>query len=75
MGAVTGGMSIMNYMENDGQDHLLVHYKMVDDLSDERYRKIFQDLKEEGILINSHRIWQKSASNRVCHTRLYSRQN
>ena len=54
MGAVTGGMSIMNYMENDGQDHLLVHYKTVDDLSDERYRKIFQDLKEEGILINSY---------------------
>lgn len=54
MGAVTDGMSIMNYMENDGQDYLLVHYKMTDDLSDERYRKIFQDLKEEGILINSH---------------------
>ncbi len=54
MGVVTDGMSIMNYMENGGQDYLLVYYKIADGLSDERYREIFQNLKQEGILMNSH---------------------
>ena len=54
MGAVTDGMNIMNYMENGGQDYLLVHYRIADSLSDEKYREIFQNLKQEGILVNSH---------------------
>lgn len=52
MGAVADGMDIMNYMEDGSQDYLLVHYKIVDSLWDEKYRGIFQNLKEEGVLIN-----------------------
>lgn len=54
MGAVADGMDIMNYMEDGSQDYLLVHYKIVDSLWDEKYRGIFQNLKEEGVLINSY---------------------
>lgn len=53
MGAVTDGMDITEYMENGRQEYLLMHYKAADNLSDEKYRERFQNLKEEGILINS----------------------
>lgn len=53
MGAVTDGMDIKEYVENDRQEYLLMCYKAADNLSDEKYREIFQNLKEEGILINS----------------------
>lgn len=52
MGAVAGGMNIMDYMENDRQDYLLMRYKAADDLSDGKYGEIFQKLNDEGILIN-----------------------
>ena len=52
MGAVTDGMNIMDYMENDRRDYLLMHYKVVNDLSEERYKEIFQRLNDERILIN-----------------------
>lgn len=53
MGAIMGGMNIMDYMENDRQDYLLMHYKAADNLSEERYGEIFQKLNDEGILINN----------------------
>lgn len=53
MGAVTDGMSITDYMESDRQGYLLMHYKVVDNLPDEKYEEIFQNLKEERILINN----------------------
>lgn len=52
MGTAVKGMAVTDCMENDRQDYLLLHYKVMDDLSDERYRKIFQSLKEEKIIIN-----------------------
>ena len=52
MGAVTDGMDITEYMENGRQEYLLMRYKAADNLSDEKYRETFQNLKEEGILVN-----------------------
>lgn len=46
------GMDIKEYVENDRQEYLLMRYKAADNLLDEKYREIFQNLKEEGILVN-----------------------
>ena len=54
MGAVTDGMDITDYIENDTQDYLLVHYKVTDDFSEDKYREMFQRLKSEGIVVNDH---------------------
>ena len=53
MGAVTDGMDITEYMENGRQEYLLMRYKAADNLSDEKYRETFQNLKEEGSLVNA----------------------
>lgn len=52
MGAVTDGMDITEYMENGRQEYLLMRYKAADNLSDEKYREMFYDLRSEGILVN-----------------------
>lgn len=52
MGAVTDGMDITEYMENGRQEYLLMRYKAADNLSDEKYREMFHDLRSEGILVN-----------------------
>ncbi len=45
MGTVTDGMDITDYIENDTRDYLLVHYKVTDDFSDEKYREMFQSVE------------------------------
>lgn len=52
MGAVTEGMDITDYIENDTQDYMLIHYKVTDDYSEEKYREMFQILKSKGIIVN-----------------------
>ncbi len=52
MGAVTDGMDITDYMESDRQEYLLMHNKVTDDFSDEKYGEMFQSLKKEGIIVN-----------------------
>jgi len=52
MGVVMNGMDITEYIENDGQDYLLIRYKIKDDFSDKRYREIFQNLKNQRIIVN-----------------------
>ncbi len=54
MGLVTDGMDITEYVENDTQDYFLVHYKVTDGFSEDEYREIFQNLKNEGIIVNDH---------------------
>lgn len=53
MGAVTDGMNITDYMKSDRKEYLLMRYKVVDDLPDEKYTEMFQNLRDEGILINN----------------------
>lgn len=52
MSLTTDGMNITEYMENDRQEYMLIRYKVVDNLSDEKYGKIFNNLQSEGILVN-----------------------
>lgn len=52
MGAVTNGMDITEYVENDRQEYLLMCYKAADNLSDEKYGQMFYNLRSEGILVN-----------------------
>lgn len=47
------GMDVTDYIENDRQDYLVVRYKIKDVFSDEKYREIFQNLKDEGVIINN----------------------
>lgn len=54
MGAVPEGMDITEYIENDTQDYFLVRYKVTDDFSEDEYRKMFQDLRSEGIIVNAY---------------------
>lgn len=53
MGIASDGMKISEYIENGRQEYFWMHYKMVDNFSDERYREMFQNLKKEGILANN----------------------
>ena len=53
MGAAIDGMNITDYIENDTQNYLLIHYKVTDDFSQDKYREIFQKLSDEGIIINN----------------------
>lgn len=52
MGAAIDGMDITDYIENDTRDYMLVHYKVTDDFSEDKYREMFQGLKSEGIIVN-----------------------
>lgn len=52
MSLTTDGMNITEYMENDRQEYMLIRYKVVDNLSDEKYGKMFNNLQSEGILVN-----------------------
>ncbi len=52
MGAAIDGMDITDYIENDTQDYMLIHYKVTDDFSEEKYREIFHRLKSKGIMVN-----------------------
>lgn len=53
MGSVAEGMDIIDYIENDRQDYLVVHYKVKDVYSDEKYGEMFQNLQDEGIIVNN----------------------
>lgn len=52
MGAVMEGIDVTDYIENDRQDYLVIRYKVKDVFSDEKCREIFQNLKNEGVIIN-----------------------
>ncbi len=52
MGSATNGMDITEYMENDRQEYLIMHYKAADNLSDVKYGEMFCNLQSEGILVN-----------------------
>lgn len=54
MGSATNGMDITEYMENDRQEYLIMHYKAADNLSDVKYGEMFCNLQSEGILVNVH---------------------
>lgn len=52
MGAAIDGMDITDYIENDTRDYMLIHYKVTDNLSDDKYKEIFQSIKSEGIIVS-----------------------
>lgn len=54
MGSATSGMDITEYMENDRQEYLIMHYKAADNLTAVKYGEMFCNLQSEGILVNEH---------------------
>lgn len=52
MSAAIKGMNISEYVENNNNNYLVLNYEVVDELSDEEYFEMFQDLKNEGIIKN-----------------------
>lgn len=52
MGIAADGMKITEYMENGRQEYLWIHHKATDNFQDEEYRKMFQSLKAEKVIIS-----------------------
>ena len=51
---IDSGMSVRQYIEENDTGYLLIKHKVENSFEDKEYRKYFDKLKEEGILINDN---------------------